>query len=341
MHKYLYLLGSENEVHIFHAVDVAEPQRHHLEDHAREVRPQDLRRRETLAATVVVLFEQTDADAVGNPSAASLPLLRRRLGDRLDGQKLHAATRAVPADPRAAGIDDVANARHRERRLRDVGRQDDPATAVGLEDAALVRGGEPGEERQDLRVRRMVLTQVLGRLANLPLAGEEHEDVAGPLGRELVDRVEDRGRPPAVLLVRIVALGRSVSHVDRVGAAGDLDDGRVVEVRAEPLRVDRRRGHDDLQLRPPAEQLLHVPQEEVDVEASFVRLIEDDRVVLAEEAVALRFREQDAVGHDLHVAGGTGVIGEPHLVTHLLAHRHVQLVGDPTGDRAGGLIAGS
>ncbi len=94
-------------------------------------------------------------------------------------------------------------------------------------------------------------------------------------------------------------LGRPVADLDRVGAAADLDDRRAAEVRGEPLDVDGRAGDDHPQVGPARQQALEVAEQEVDVEAALVRLVDDDRVVAAQVAVALQLGEQDAVGHHL------------------------------------------
>jgi hypothetical protein len=75
------------------------------------------------------------------------------------------------------------------------------------------------------------LTQRVGSVTDLPLTGQEHEDVAGTLRRELVYGVHDRlGLVPDDRLALVVLLGegdeRSVADLDRIGASGDLDDRR-------------------------------------------------------------------------------------------------------------------
>jgi hypothetical protein len=63
---------------------------------------------------------------------------------------------------------------------------------VRLEDAALLLGRQAGKQRQDLGVRRVVLAQRLGRLADLALAGQEDQHVARPDAMQLVAGVGDR-----------------------------------------------------------------------------------------------------------------------------------------------------
>ncbi len=89
--------------------------------------------------------------------------------------------------------------------------------------------------------------------------------------------------PVVAPLVLRVGHQRPVADLHRIGPAGDLDDRRRGargrrEVPGEPLGVDRRRGDDDLQVRPRGQQAAQVAEDEVDVEAALVRLVDDQRV---------------------------------------------------------------
>jgi hypothetical protein len=80
----------------------------------------------------VVLAVEAVADAGPDAPAPALALVRRRLADRLDVEALDLGARAVAADARGAGVDDVADARHGQRGLGDVGRDHDPPPGWGL-----------------------------------------------------------------------------------------------------------------------------------------------------------------------------------------------------------------
>ena len=105
-----------------------------------------------------------------------------------------------------------------------------------------------------------------------------------------------------------------VADLDGVRAAAHLDDTGSVEVRGEPLGVDRRRGDDDLEVGAAGEQLREVAEDEVDVEAALVGLVDDQRVVAREGPVAGQLGEQDAVGHQLDQGVLADLVGEPDLV---------------------------
>jgi hypothetical protein len=100
----------------------------------------------------------------------------------------------------------------------------------------------------------------------------------------------------------------------------------------EAFRIDRRRRDDDLEVRSSWEKLLEIPEEEVDVQASFVRLVDDDRVVAPQLPIPLDLRQQDAVGHHLDLRRVARPVGESDLVADELAEFAVELGSDAFGD---------
>ena len=54
-------------------------------------------------------------------------------------------------------------------------------------------------------------------------------------------------------------------------------------------------------------------EQKVDVQAAFVRLVDDQRVVGLEQRIGLRFGQQDAVGHQLDAGARRQPILEAHL----------------------------
>ena len=202
-------------------------------------------------------------------------------------------------------------------------------------------------------LRRSRSASAVSRISRSP----ERKTRTSPGGSrlELVDRVDDRlGLVARLGAVRDVVVGvvgvvavvgrqvgfeRAVADLDRVRAAGHLDDRRVAEVGGEALRLDGGRGDDHLQVGPARQQLAQVAEQEVDVEAALVRLVEDQRVVAQQPAVALDLGQQDAVGHQLHQRAVAGLVGEADGVADRVAERRVQLVGDALRDGARGQAA--
>jgi hypothetical protein len=95
------------------------------------------------------------------------------------------------------------------------------------------------------------------------------------------------------------------------------------------FRVDRGRGDDDLEIGPGGQQPLQVAEDEVDVQAALVCLVDDQGVVTQQPPVLLHLGQQDAVGHHLDERVVTGLVGEPHLVADHGTDLGAQLVGDP------------
>ena len=101
--------------------------------------------------------------------------------------------------------------------------------------------------------------------------------------------------------------------------------GRIIEMLGKPLRVDRGRGHDKLQFRPVRQQLLQIPQQKINIETALVRFIDDDGVVCAQRWIALGFRQQDAVCHQLDISPRAYIVGKADLVAHCFAQGTVKL----------------
>ena len=321
--------------------DVPEAERRHLQDDAGQVGPQDLGIGERRAALEVLLGVEPDRDAVGDATAATRPLVGRGLADRLDRQPLDLGPHGVAADARDTGVHDVPDAGDGQRRLGDVGGEHHPAHRRGVagEHLVLVGGAEPGVERDDLEPVTLERIERVRGVADLPLTRKEDQHVTGPVDGQLADRLDDRlglvalDRLAVLVVLRQLEEG-AVADVDGIGPPRHLDD-RCAEVGGEAVDVDGGAGDDHLQVGPPGKQPPEVAQQEVDVEAALVGLVDDDRVVLAEVTVALQLGQQDAVGHQLDPARLARAVGEPHLVADDVAQLGAQLLGDPLGHRAG------
>ncbi len=176
------------------------------------------------------LVVEADADAVGHAAAAPGALVGRGLADRLDLQLLDLVAVAVALDARQPGVDHVADAGHGERGLGHVGRQHDARGRCRARTRAPARPATGARTAAGSRLRPtpgllgQVLAQVLGRLADLALAGQEHQHVAAPrrAAPQLVDRIGD-----GVVQVEVAALlERAPALLHRVQAARHLDHRR-------------------------------------------------------------------------------------------------------------------
>ena len=326
-------------------LDLAQMQRLHPQDHAGERRAQQFGLGVGGSRLVVVLVVQAYAHAARHAAAATGALVGARLGDLLHLQLLDLAAVAVALDARFARIDDVAYARNRERGLGDIRRKHDAPASVRLEHPLLLRRRQPCEERQDLGVRGMVLAQGLGRLADLALARQEYQHVAGTAAGGFVDRIDDgvgqiryliNARARRGSARRSRGRGRPVTDLDRIQTTGHLDHRRTVEMPGEALCVYGRGGYDHLQIWPPRQQLLQITEQEIDIEAALVRLVDNDRVVQPQIPVALGLGEQNAVGHQLDVGARAGLVVETDLVADRAAGFGLQLLRDARRGRARG-----
>ena len=100
----------------------------------------------------------------------------------------------------------------------------------------LVGRGEPAEEREGFDAVAEPAHDRFRGLADLPLAAEKDERVAGPFGEQLLECRQHAGLE--VVLLVAVFVDRAVANLDGVGAAGDLDDGGVAEVPGEGGGID-------------------------------------------------------------------------------------------------------
>ena len=140
----------------------------------------------------------------------------------------------IALEPRQPGIDDVADARHGQRCLGDVGRQHHAPALVRLEYPALLLRRLAREQRQDFSGRaarpgERMLAQGFRRLADLPLARQEYQHVAGPGALRFVDGVDD-GIVDLPVLVGRPILHRPPAHFDGIEAARDLDHRSIAEM---------------------------------------------------------------------------------------------------------------
>ena len=309
---------------------VAEAERLHAQDDGSEASTLDLGIGERGARGEALLVVEPHADAVADASAATLPLIGAGLGDGLDLQSCGAGARVVAREARDAGVDHVDDPGDGHRRLRDVGGEDDAPLRDAREHLGLIGGGEARVERLDHRVAESARDELVLGLADLALARQEHEDVAVRIERRDVgDGVRHRLGEIGVVPRRLV------EHVDRIRAPLDLDDRGAAEELGEALGVDGGRADDHLEVGPLGKDALQPAQEKIDGERALVRLVDDERVVAAEQPVAVDLGEEDAVGHELHVRRGGRAVVEADLVPDVGAERRAELAGDAGGDAGG------
>ena len=65
-----------------------------------------------------------------------------------------------------------------------------------------------------------------------------------------------------------------------------------------------------------------------------MRLVDDDGVIAVEKTVTLRFRQQNAIGHELDVTGFRQLVVEAHLVAHGLPKGRLEFLRNAGCDRS-------
>mmetsp|Transcript_79232 Transcript_79232/g.210411 ORF Transcript_79232/g.210411 Transcript_79232/m.210411 type:complete len:458 (+) Transcript_79232:652-2025(+) len=329
------------EVKVHEVVDSQLLQR---QDHDAEVGSQDLR---------VCLLGQLCLEGLLRVEPEALPGLRAPgsarplrgggLRHRRDEQGLDADPGVVDLLLGKAWIHHVHNAVNGDRRLGDVCRDDDlpprrtpwiSRTGSGLEDLLLLRRSQRGiqghhEQLAAVRVPNRLLAEAPACALDLLLAGEEEQHV--PLGLGVVNL---HHCPDGCLKVIPLWL-RGVENLDRVRAAGDVQQRGVVKVQLHLLRVHRRRHDHHLHVRPPLHDLLEEPEENVCGQGPFVRLVEDDDAVSGEERVRHGLAQQHTIGQELENGLIGGLVLEADEVSDVGGQLHVELVGDTLGHAHG------
>ncbi len=221
---------------------------------------------------------------------------------------------------------------------------------MGLEHPLLLDRREAGIQRKHLGVGQRQPVDCVGDVVDLAFTRKEHEYITRTGDGQFVDGI-DHGLDLVASVARVgfvVCAEGSIAHFDRVGPTGHLDDrrgnrrgsrvigGRGSEMLSEPLGIDRRRRDDHRQIGTLRQELLEIAEDEIDVEAALVRLVDDQRVVPPQHPVALNLRQQNAVGHHLDQRSRTDLIGEANRVPDVFAERRPEFVGDTLRDGARG-----
>ena len=127
-------------------VDIAQAQRLHAQNNRGERGAQNFRCRVFRARVVIGFAVKPNAHAAGDPPATPGTLLRRGARNFFHLQLIDFAALAKAIQPRQAAVDNIADARHRKRSLRHVGREDNAPRRAGLEHAILLGNGKAREQ---------------------------------------------------------------------------------------------------------------------------------------------------------------------------------------------------
>ena len=184
--------------------------------------------------------------------------------------------------------------------------------------------------------------QMVGRIADFALTGQKHQHIALPawVAPQLVQGIGNRLVQPIFAAV----FKGAVAQLHRVGAARHHDHRRWAlgrgKVLGKPIGIDGGRGDDDFQIGAARQNLPQIAEQKINVQAAFMRLVDDQGVVGQQQGVGLRLGQQNAIGHQLDRGARAQAVLEANFVTHHLAQGGLQLVGNAPRDRGGRNPAG-
>ncbi len=166
-----------------------------------------------------------------------------------------------------------------------------------MEHAVLIFGRKPGIKRKHFGRPVFPTRQRQMGFADFALAGQKHKDIAkAVLHRDLVHRHHDffgEGQIIGALAGRRFSgtLEVPVADFDRMAAPLHCQHRRAGKMRREACGIDGRRGDDDLEITAAGRQGFQVAEQEIDIQAALVRLIDDQGVVTRQPGITLDLGE--------------------------------------------------
>ena len=163
--------------------------------------------------------------------------------------------------------------------------------------------------------------------ADLSLAWEEHQHTAGLIGQGLQHAVHHPWLDEFPRLER-----PAPTNINRVHAAFAADHRRVVEQPGQALALQGCGHQQNFQRRIVAQQLPAIEtqrQGQVGIQATLVKLIEDQQPYALQRRVCLQPAGQDAFGDHFDTGIGPDLAVQANAVTHRFTDFLAQLAGQP------------
>ena len=222
------------------------------------------------------------------PGGAAGALIGAVQRDALGRQGIDAAIRIVAATFCSPRVDHRRYAAHGQRRLRDVGGDDDPAPRGRRRQRAIlrarrraIRGAAPAPHRAGERRRRSRRSPTRSR--------------ARPAGSTARCRVV---RGSTTLNAAAIDSPGPYSISSGCSDPGTSMIGQPPRNADTGLRIQRRRHHHDAKIGSRQPRLLRQRKTEIGVNAPLVKLVDDDRRDVAQQRILLQVGGEDAFGDD-------------------------------------------
>ena len=96
-------------------------------------------------------------------------------------------------------------------------------------------------------MRQIQLGECIGGITDFTLAAHKDQDISRSFSSKFIHGIENRLKLVTVDIISIVHHG-AITHFDRIGSPRDFDNGRIIEMTRETLRVNGRRRNDHFQI---------------------------------------------------------------------------------------------
>ena len=129
---------------------------------------------------------------------------------------------------------------------------------------------------------------------------------------------------------------RLIHDLHGVGAPRNLDNRyfrmqSMFEMLLELHRINRRRRDHQFQITTFRQQCSQISKKKINIETTFMRFVNNDRIVLHQLRITLNLRQQNTVRHHTKTSLRRTFIGETHLIADLVTQTHAHLRGDTFG----------
>ena len=205
---------------------------------------------------------------------------------------MHLALHAVATDAGKTSVDHIGNAGHCNGCFSHIRGKYHLAPFQGQEYLLLLGWRQPGIERKYFGVAQFRLAQRHCHIPDFPLPAEEYQDVSQRWslrllhGFDLAQRIYDALNKGFFILI-LAQFDWAIQNIHRIGSPRHRDNGGIAKMGREFLYIDRCRRDDDFEVRSFDEQLGKVAENEINIEAALVRLVDNQHFILAEKAVLL------------------------------------------------------